>query len=1538
MSANKFFRCSTALVVLGCAVVYAVFPSLGQAQRGQNMLGVQGLAEENLDGVILPFERNLSRGMQRARQRIADGEYTQAIRFLDEVLREEQDSFLKIGESGEHVGLKAMAHRTLRDLPGEGRQIYETTFAPVARRKLEAAVGAGDIEEIRTIAGQYYFTPAGYEAAFLLAQVEADRGQHLAAALFYQQLLDTPEAAARFEPQLSVLAATSRLAANNPSLAQSIVEALRGKSFRTVHIAGEEHPVHVPGREPLEWLTEIVGEPNVSGIVHEDQWLTHRGNAARNGQSEGGLPHMRLHWRSRLLSHSKLEELYNEISGNLTRHAGVVPVAGIPLAVGDYIITRSPHGLVAVDFRTGKLVWQTEPQRVSAFDHLIESSDAEPDKANATHSQTFARRIWSDFLYSSISSDGQRVYVIRDLPAPTISEQEILMMPFINGRRTQVARAVTNRLCAFELTTQGKLVWEIDGAASQGPFKEVFFLGAPLTVGQSLYCLAETKDGEIFLAILDRQTGELQWRQQLAELETAMLGGVRRKLQAATPSYDAGILVCPTGAGAVIGIDLARNALAWAYRYPTNLDPMRAFRRRQASPRKAEEKWIDSAVTIVDGRVLLTPPESNFLHCLDLVTGNLLWKKPREQRLYIAGVQQNRVILVSNEGVSALRLDTGNWAWQTAAISLPQGSVPTGRGFISKGKYYLPLSSAEVIAIDLEIGAIVDRTTARDGQLLGNLICHRGAVISQNGQYLVRYDQIDILRRESEERLELAADDFEALRTLGEIAFNEGHLSRAVDLLERAHHVSPEDLRTREVLGEALVVALDENFASYRDRLPLLESLQGSTDSGLLTVLRLESRGLLELDDSVRAFKVCLRIYGATANLRDDQVMQIGHDYFVEVSRWARSQVAAIWKKADDGQREEITTLVAKLANPLTQDTDYVQLQRFYEYFGSLELLSPEGMRLARSFSKSGSILEAQQLFLYLADSASSERTRGEAVARCSLDLHHLQLDQLARSFDEQLQTVFTDVVCLDNQTGSQLYEKFDREGSVSKITWPYGKVQVSEISPQKTGIARLTNVSSANVRLERSDEVLSYCNVLYSTRTNQLVARDRYGREFFRTTLDSKHGLRLHDPSQVYGVTRGNLLVVSLGEEIIAFDTLGVENAGLSKPLWRHRVVGNFDDQNWQRGRQVTANGWPGSKRRVRALRNGKWIGILGPLTHDSCVYQTQSRLVCVDSTTGEERWSRSNVPAGCDLFGDEQYVIAVPPESKKALLFCTIDGRSLGETVSPEWKEQLATRGRQVIRWRKLSDGRRELSAFDIVTGETVWKNDFENTARVDIAAGRFIAIAEASGHCTIVDANDGRAIVSQSTTPVPKIIGVHLLAGIDHFVLAINKQSVRNTTQHVAGLNRTDYVVMDGLIYVFDRETGNPMWAGPAEVKKQALMLSQPVDTPIIAFVGNTIRRDIRGGRQGIQMLILEKASGRQLYRNEELPGSNGNHCVVQVSTADSHEVRVEMARQSVVLQFSDLPRPPEPPGMSETSQGSQKGRKGLLEIGKKIFGGG
>src|SRR5262249_49066962 len=165
------------------------------------------------------------------------------------------------------------------------------------------------------------------------------------------------------------------------------------------------------------------------------------------------------------------------------------------------------------------------------------------------------------------------------------------------GQVVDMTVSPTNRLTAYELATEGKLSWEIDGANAANDLAGAFFLGPPLAVDDTLYVLAEIRSA-VYLLALEPRTGHLEWRQQLVGLEQSVMLDPQRRLSAATPSQSAGILVCPTSAGIVVAVDLIAREFAWVYRYPRRVESVATI--RQQLQGRGEEplirdnnRWLD---------------------------------------------------------------------------------------------------------------------------------------------------------------------------------------------------------------------------------------------------------------------------------------------------------------------------------------------------------------------------------------------------------------------------------------------------------------------------------------------------------------------------------------------------------------------------------------------------------------------------------------------------------------------------------------------------------------------------------------------------------------------------------------------------------------------------------------------------------------------------------------------------------------------------------------------------------------------------------
>jgi outer membrane protein assembly factor BamB len=993
------------------------------------------------------------------------------------------------------------------------------------------------------------------------------------------------------------------------------------------------------------------------------------------------------------------------------------------------------------------------------------------------------------------------------------------------------------------------------------------------------------------------------------------------------------MVVCPTGAGLVVTVDLGKRSLAWAYRYETVPRSAVVYQGREEETAGAHaRRWQDSTATIVSGRVLLTPPESNELHCIDLQSGQVLWKRARGDMTRIAAADAERVLLVGNRKLRALRTADGKPAWKREALTLPRGVSPSGTGFVSNGQYFLPLTSAEVIAVNLSDGQIASRAASRDGSPLGNLICHRGTVISQSGIFLDCFDEVEQLKKRSEKRLNEEPNDVEALRTLGEVAYNEGRLVEAIDLLERAYGVDPDNAEVQDVLFECLTAALDQDFVANRQRLPLLKALRGAASSRELTVLRLEAQGTFQEGDVLASAGSCLELYRAAKSA--DEMLAISRKHNVAVSRWVQAQLVEIWKAAEGEQRRQLEQQLSLEAERLGDGPSREELSRFLAFFGELPTFEPLKLTYVRQLTNRDDWLEAQQLLLDL-ENSSLDKVCHESLARIASQLHEAGLHQLSSEYDRKLAALPSDTKVLGDLTAQQLLEKQNPAGLVNAGNWPRGSVRVSNAATSNVAATRV-NTAVWGVRFERADSILGRSVAQLSARGGEIVLHDSLGREFFRANLEAESHIAARQGGSIYAVSRGNLLIVSMGKQIVAFNTLATQDGLAPKVVWRFNLGSNLNFSPEYYGEPTGGQNRPGSHRAPRPMDEGKWVGVIGPVTSRGVVFQDQGRLLCVDATTGEIRWSRTDVPQGCDLFGDAEYLIAVPTGSSTARIFSLLDGRAVGKRQISPSREQLATYGRDVLSWT-VDGAAMRLSAVDAVSGEASWQHEFEAGAAVDIEMGRYVAVAETKGRVTVIDGKNGAKLVDYQSVSRPMIEAVHLAVGTDTFQVAVNHPRQESATRSVRGFNPVDSPVINGDLFLFDRQTGEMRWNRAAEVRQQALLLTQGVDLPFIVFPGLVTRTDGGGSRSYSTMLILDKATGRTLYQSEELPQTGGGHCSARVTDAANRQAAVDVAGQTILLQFTDERRPPEPPALAEVESNGTKSTRGLMGIILNIGGG-
>lgn len=707
--------------------------------------------------LVLPDNGDLRRKLDKVRALIDAENYNDAARELGRFLQDPEihDFFLNRDDQrrGGH-GFLAEVRRMLRELPPAGQTAYRAQFEALARGRLNAAISRGEEAALREVAARFPETKAGDDALFRLAVYLRDHGRARAAVACLKRL--------RFRPE-------------------SLADDGRWSAF-------------LDKFAPVDTARTSV----------ESDWTTFRGNGARNGVAPARAPFLTPRW-SRPAAGDSITQVVIDRAWQWYREGNSVSLPMLaPLAAGELVFVRTPRGVTAHDFETGRKRW---------------SCPSDDDGENAGLEQI----LWSEPAGGAFAVDDECVYFLDDVK---IGEAD-------SGVGS------SNKLAAHEhfRSREGNLRWQIGGddGGAEPRLAGAFFLGPPLAWQGSLYVLAETK-GALTLVVLDRASGRLAWSQELALVEQGISEDSLRRAAGATPSISADeIIVCPTSGGAFVAVDLTTQSLLWAYRYLRETSqPESVTEFDTAIQVDQSNRWLDGALSISGGRVIAAPPESQQLHCLDLKSGQPIWTTDRDNGLYVAGVTDERVIVVGRQGVRAQKLETGEVDWTLELPGRPPAAdrvadrwgdrptasppatlapaLPAGRGVFAGDRYFLPVTSAAVLEIDLAAGTLVAEHKSPRELPPGNLIWHRGRFLSHSPLALEAFDERARLSADVEARLKTDPHDAAALLWRGELELaSAGRLRDAIGSFRSAHDEAP-SAHTKSRLVSALLDAVRQNL------------------------------------------------------------------------------------------------------------------------------------------------------------------------------------------------------------------------------------------------------------------------------------------------------------------------------------------------------------------------------------------------------------------------------------------------------------------------------------------------------------------------------------------------------------------------------------------------------------------------------------------------------------------------------------------------------------------------------------------------------
>ena len=1348
--------------------------------------------------VRLPRDRNAERKLEEAQRLIKDQQWRQAIDLLQAMLDDKEDKFLQDAR-GRWASVRSEANRLIASMGAEGLQHYEQYYGAQARAALQAALRAGDPQKIAEVAMRYLHTEAGADALAALGTIQLDQGSPVMAALYFERLLARPGGWDRLPTLTLVKAAFALERAGHTALCEKLWRELQRRDWHR----DLPEPLARLDRQQLQQLARSVAVGRVQRERFD--WPMFGGDVQRSAISEGTAPFLEkiYEWPTYKEAAAR-SEIENAIRSLQSRRMPVL-AGGLPISIGELLICRTTFGIQAVQIRTGEIQWTSSSE--DNLDTILVTRRTQDYAFLLNQYRTSAPgMLVHNTLLGTLSADHERVYAVEDTPLPPIvpRRQPNVLPP--GGTVFAVGNwSLGNNLSAFDLRG-GRCVWMIEGGKSNAdsPLAETFFLGPPLPLGGKLYVLAES-NGEIRLVCLEPQTGAVQWVQPLCYVERRIQEDPERRVDACQPAYSDGILVCPTNAGVVLGVDLLTRALVWARPYEgadTELG-VSSGKRIIVAPGGyrygplTERRWYYAAPMIADGKVVFTAPDSDAIYCVHLQDGSLAWNPLlREQNdLYVAGIYHGRIIIVSRDSVRAVRLNDGELVWRTALP--PTAESPSGRGVANATTYFLPTHKGAVVALSLQDGAILGTIESPSKEPIGNLLFHNGYVAAQGLTSLVVYPQLEVRKTEIAKALEKNPNDPEALTELGTLRIHWGELDQACADLRRALQQPDVPYATRrraqQKLFEALSIQLQRDFASYEKYLPEFEQLltiaPAPDESESARVARqLEERQrraqywhlLARGRENQGRFREAFLAYLEFAKLGSKEYVTLPQDGSIRVipELYAEAKLTALLHRAlTPEQRQELESLIRQEWERVRASPNRESLRQFVSLFGMASDLGAEArLLLAEQYLAAGENIEAEMVLLPL---QSQEKPQWAAAGLEALARLHARFGRMqdAIFYYRKLAERYPDVRLPKGKSGRQLLDEL----ATDKRFFPYlDSVQStwlptrSEITPPR--IEAGTFPAQMQVWLTVEGELVPPSR-RYSLAVN--VNNHPQQLRIYTRGAGSEDAAEVRtlplEPPPVANVL-GNLNLISghwpefrcqvVGH--LAFFVWGTHLYALDLErqvfAWKANLMS--ETSPWPAGVQPMIFydpnlGWminhpDGTRERI----NGQFLATSGFIAY----FSRDRGLVVAEPATGRIHWERRIAVDRAWLFGDEQalFIAYSPPgredgsEGKGETKPLVLSART-GEPLSvpdflPAWSRCEKVIGRQLL-LREVGEHQQEdWRLYDPLIGKNVW------TRRLLNVTGRYSSLAPNTLAVSLLAPKEGDDADSGQLVPHLLVLDAH------------------------------------------------------------------------------------------------------------------------------------------------------------------------------------
>jgi outer membrane protein assembly factor BamB len=1048
---------------------------------------------------------------------------------------------------------------------------------------------------------------------------------------------------------------------------------------------------------------------------------------------------------------------------------------------------------------------------------------------------------------------------------------------------------------------------------AQQPLHGHFFLGPPLSLDGRLYAITEC-DCQLNLVALSAANGAVLWVQGIGYVDKPIDEEPLRYPLACTPCSGGGVIVCPTQAGVLVGVDALDGALLWSYycgdddSNDNESSPPFGCRHTFGNP------GFPNAALVEGNQVVVLPRQSEFIQCLDLSTGRGMWKQPRGDGEFVAAAADGVVMIVGERLCRGISLVDGSERW-----SMRLGES-TGSGVRLGNEYLLPLADNHIAAIDIRSGARRRDLSVRCEQTLersdpqaddfqhepwtadgadendfgeaqhnapGNLISAGSLIVSCNAREVVAYPRAQALLEKVQQKLDAGPRQPADLALAADLALTLGQIAEAkADLSQINSQDVRDDVRDRVEQLRRTVLLEDLAIGTPRpgDRLRELDALS-RTPCQRFRFLQAKADAAIRIGDVTGV----LDATGAMAALGQEGLLASAEDpsFLVSPRGWLATTSDRVSRCFSSESLKIAKARVGWQQQSVLDSSDPTALERYLAVYGNWPEADRVRLRFAEVLAAAGKWQRSELLLLACERSPRPETVR--AARR-----------QLVRLWDQAgLAEEAADL--LKECERQSLEEKRDpaewqslveqlRADGLTRRAWM--RLKAAE---QPFGRARISQTYFEHCDNDLAEKYFNASRPSVTRAASAFQLIDAGTANDPKVSIVDRLSGTVVGPMEVPGHYWGITLVVT--SQVGHFLPLGSRGAFHGISLLEH----DADRPLW-------------SNAPARIGKDGD-PALVGPTGPTFCAFQSRRHLFVVDPGTGKLLWHRTDLDPQSGLhadtnrgvFGDDEVLVVLGADRLSYTVYRTSTGEELRQGSLDPATRQIPERrafGRCLLYFIS-HDNTHRLRIWDPLTDRLLYDCPVCDRLLWKETGDEEVAVVTADGSLQIVDGRSGaiRVNLKLDSREFQNLNQISAFRDADSYYVNLQPMRTIEEPRRYAYCFGTDTTLphadLRGDLLALDRRTGQLRWkrtfAQRTVLRVPALRLPVLV---MLAIVGDRLN----GNHRSMLVEVVDAKTGDTLAFDDD---RFHNRIMQMTYEDDRHRIRLWGARSVVDLNFSSRP---------------------------------